>query len=431
MTCRDHVGATLLSNAIFSSPFEGRDIGLDRIAILRSAHEARKGLFASSMSVGGSSEEQTVKSKNTNDSSGASLFLQLPPEILRQIWAYMDIPMLGSVAQVHQGILKEHASGDTTWGSLVQKRFLINPKTKRPKPHGGKDWKDAYRTMHSCHRIPKCRWTNRKIVFAKQQQQQQQHHHPYHKMNAGTDSMDNAPSVSIWVLLNHREDCKTRVLPPLQDSNINNDLQPTTTSSRYLDFWVCLQNTRSSGASVTVDVMKAQLQLLSHQRNAYTEPCLQEPLADGYQWIMPRLIYKHCPDGNTITEDVAWEDVTDGVQLKPFEFCIVSIPFDCGQDVFETDFLARTWAMKIPYDVAKDNTSLASTDLYDDSMDVSETTTTMMNSNERMDEMGSVPANEKPLAMAWFVSEQEIWNNYCELPGGCLTLSNRDRRMHL
>jgi len=96
---------------------------------------------------------------------------QLPLELLRHVYSFMDISTMGSMAQVQRqqpsctnskesaaasvGALSDLACSNEIWGPLVEKRFLISPKIKRPKTYGGKDWKDAYCSMHKCQRLPK------------------------------------------------------------------------------------------------------------------------------------------------------------------------------------------------------------------------------------------------------------------------------------
>jgi len=424
---------------------------------------------------------------------------QLPLELLRHVYSFMDISTMGIMAQVQRqlpsctgskesaaasvGALSDLACSNEIWGPLVEKRFLISPKVKRPKTYGGKDWKDAYCSMHKCQRLPKCRFTARKAVFAKTI------HHPsnsdskesitsirrkhFHSNNNNdnTNSDDDDHSarsvllppcpltslmcpkkrppqlVSMWVLLNHTENCRTRILPNHTPPQVP---AATTTppTRRYIDMWVCLQNIQSNGVSIKVDSLKAQLRFLSMGGSVYKVPCLQHQASlpcGNCTWIGPRVMCQHTAgekatlrsssakscrakrpcvgnpndhdhDGN----DVAVVDMSDGVTLKPLEFCVVSIPFDCGSDdVYETDVLARTVSLQVPFSIMDDSTK------KNKSLLVGSDDTCNLQSYK-------LPSpQQQQVATAWFVPESDVWDQYCELPGGCLTLSDRERRVHL
>lgn len=324
-----------------------------------------------------SRHDETSDNDSTTNNTNMTL-LQLPSELLRHVYSFMDVPMLGKMAKVHNhGILRDLANAELLWGSLVQQRFQIatTNTNKRPKAFGGKDWKDSYRSMHLCNRMPKCRHTNRKTVFAKGKSEQQQ--------------------LSVWVTLHHTENCRTRVL---RTSNATNRQQ----RQRYVDFWVCLQNVKTSGPAIRVDVHNAQLQFLGGLGALYSESCVQEEWnCGGYgRWVLPRVLYKHSTKTNhnhSAAATVCNENkmiAQGGIWLKPLEFCMVSLPFACAQDCFETDVLARTVSLILPFST-------------------------------------STSASTTSEAEAWFVPESVVWDHYCELPGGCLTLSDRERRLHL
>lgn len=313
--------------------------------------------------------------------------LELPTEILGQIFLFMDIPMLGLMAQVHQGTLRELAMGDPTWSVLAKGRFQIASAVKRPKLYGGKDWKDAYRSLHQCHRMPKCRWTNRKPIFAK------------------GEGKTSTSSLSIWATLNHTENCRTRVL---RTSTSNR----TTPNPRYVEFWVCLQNVKTNGRSIRVDFSKAELRFLGGLGNLYAESCVNEELSCGYRWVTPRVLHHRKKGGSTDKATAA--RITDkAIWLKPMEFCMVSLPFACGQDLFETDVLARTVSLHVPF----------ATRHWKDTSD--SMTNVVMDCKMSPFELAEKDAE----AQAWFVQEGVIWENYVELPGGCLILSDRDNRL--
>ena len=396
--------------------------------------------------------DDTMNYLRENDegvSTRTSLLAQLPPELMRHVYAFMDIPMLGSMAQVHTGTLRYYACENLVWGKLVKRRFEIASTTKRSTAFGGKDWKDAYRSMHLCRRIPKCRSTSRKAIFAKgrqsQQREQQQQGIATREPSAG--ACDGA-GLSIWVGVNHTDNCRTRLLRSAANTE-NEDNNTDNTSRRYVDFWVCLQNPQSNGPSIQAQVCQSTLQFMGRRGNYYTESCLQERIptsCGGYRWMAPRWMKKpqqqqtnwrkHCSGKKAwaslpFVEDDSEEDISLGITLKPMEFCVVSIPFECGQDMFETDALARSVRIQVPYVLSSTIESGPTTsasfvrchqDEYvnGDKMEVDDTTW--------------VSTAKKPplsLSTAWFVSEHDIWDHYDVLPGGCLTLSDRDRRIHM
>jgi len=363
-------------------------------------------------------------------------WVDLPAELMRHVYAFMDIPMLGTMAQVHSAHLRNYACEDLVWSKLAKRRFGIS--TARPKACGGKNWKDAYRCMHLCHRLPKCRATNRKALFAK---------------GVGVSAKDANEvtfMLNVWVGVNHTDNCRTRVLrtrpPPAAavvpvaaglmnggaadqpNDGVIGQRDETSASRQYLDLWVCLQNPQSNGASIRVDILQSTIQLLSGIGELYSEPCLQEDYYTScgeYRYIMPRLIYKSKQKSSTRASAVlngSDDDdvIADGIFLKPMEYCVVSIPFACGQDVFETDALARAVAFQIPFFLAEN--SLGESKEEDMQMDDRSCLSSRM--------MKLLPSPSAK-ATAWFISEGDIWEQYCELPGGCVTLSDRDRRMHV
>lgn len=322
--------------------------------------------------------------ENMDENDDSIHLLELPTEILGQIFLFMDIPMLGTMAQVHQGTLRQLAMADPAWSVLAKDRFQIARAVKRPKLYGGKDWKDAYRCLHQCHRMPKSRWTNRKPIFAK------------------GEGKTSTSSLSIWVTLNHTENCRTRTLRTSSSS--------TTPNQRYVELWVCLQNVRTNGRSIKVNISKAELRFLSGLGNLYAEPCVNEELSCGYRWVTPRVVHHQKKGGSSGT---AARINDKEIWLKPMEFCMVSLPFACGQDLFETDVLARSVSLHVPF----------ATRHWKDASDSM--------TNVVLDcKMSPLELAEKDAeAQAWFVQEGVVWENYVELPGGCLCLSDRNTRI--
>mmetsp|Transcript_14872 Transcript_14872/g.22708 ORF Transcript_14872/g.22708 Transcript_14872/m.22708 type:complete len:259 (+) Transcript_14872:2-778(+) len=249
--------------------------------------------------------------------------------------------------QVMKGTLSHFVSNEKVWGKFVRNRFNIKTATSRPKLHGGPTWKEAYRQMSLCNRVPKSRYTSkRNIIFAK---------------NGGRMQGD---PVSVWVLLGHTDNCETR--QHTGGSTINNNSQ----RNRFVNLHVCLQNVKSNGIAV-VDALSSTLELLDGG-------------IGGVQgW--PEIVYQ----GKCHVSDV------DGVYiLKPFEFIIVCLKFDVGEDVKETDFLARALSFRVPV-------------------------TSKGNAVDEFVEKKLV----RYMATATFHPESYIWHYYSELPGGCLTFN--------
>lgn len=308
---------------------------------------------------------------------------ELPSELIRQVYSFMDIPMLGSMSQLHRGVLRRFANEELRWNQLVRKRFQIATTAKRPKTYGGLDWKHAYRSLHMCNRMPKSRWTNHKAIFAKSSQ----------------SSSSVSSSLAAWVTLYHTENCRTRVL---RTSNNENALIPR---RNYVDLWVCLQNTRSNGPAIKVDINDCELQFIGDLGNIVVEPCLQTKDLQ-YRVLHKQSNKKMANTSKRATSKRATRGTINKdnnvsaegyICLKSWEFCVVSIPFACGTDVFETDVLARTLSLRVPYLTGNNDAS----------------------------------GNNAGLSEAFFISENDVWDRYCELPGGCLTLTDRERRLHL
>ena len=340
--------------------------------------------------------------------------VELPPELLRHIYSFMDIPMLGNMSQVHNGILRHYANEDKLWIELVRKRFHLPTTTKRPKTYGGKDWKHAYQNLHACNRMPKSKYTNHKTIFAKGGSTTCS---PGGKHAQGHSSKSSS-SLSVWVTLYHTENCRTRLLRRRGEEN---------QQRRYVEFWVCFQNAKSSGPKIHVDITKCELQLLSSLGGTYFEPCLLQNKEEagrnvhgrGRSPSRYRILHrqqkekrlnnmtKNCvKDTNIYHEELT--TTTNMISIQPWEFCIVSIPFPCEvQDVFETDFLSRAISLRVPYSYIRS------------------TTTSHDHKKEKHEVL------EEMISEAWFVPESDIWDKYSTLPGGCLTLADRERRFHL
>lgn len=399
--------------------------------------------------------QQDDKPMKTKEES-PSFLVQLPPELLRHVYAFMDIPMLGTMAQVHTGNLQHFATENQIWSKLVKLRFGIATAAKRPKAFGGKDWKDSYRIMHGCHRVPKYRATSRKAVFAK----------GHGKLIASDGSNVVGAGLSVWVGINHTDSCRTRPLRTANfraddaaaaaagdnnnNDNMDNNNIPNQSTRRYVDLWICLQNPQSNGPPIEVNIAQSTLQFMGGMGNTYSEFWLQEQLltscGGGYRRIGPKMVYhkqqqeasrRRSSSSNnqqkrqqqqqsmfaSLPSSPATTSMDDNdilrcgiITLPPMDFCVVSIPFECGQDAFETDALARAVNLQVPFSVA-DTTAAPRNSDY--------------GGHYQQESAKQQSSFVSSFATAGFVSEGDIWEQYCALPGGCLTLSDRERRLHV
>jgi hypothetical protein len=349
------------------------------------------------------------------------LFCQLPNEIIRHVYTFFDIASLGSMAQINKRqsssddtidstnttstpspSLSSMAMDDDTWSDLVHRRFQINTLKTRSKSFGGANWKDAYRSLSQCNRAPKCRFTSsRKVIFAKSSNR-----------NNNT-KFQSTNSLSVWVLLNHTENCETRrtaaaaafVDYPFLSNIMRSNSTSTTPSTfesrnerRYIEFNVCLQNVKSSAGPITVDLLSTTLQVAAGMGS------YQAVLVKG----MPRMIHHHRQQHHhhhAISDNIMLMDEDthdDGLMvLQPFDFCVVTMSFACGYDVFETDLLARALTLRV-----------AIVDNNDD------------DDNMMSDQQHQEQQYQRQVS-ASFVPESDIWQCYMELPGGFLTLSDK------
>ena len=290
----------------------------------------------------------TVAERTTNE----GMFEDLPTELIHHIYSFFDIASLGNMAQVNcSGILSESASSNIVWESFVLRRFGTDHHQNHHNPtNRNHQLKEAFRTMSFCNRIPKSRYTStRKPIFAK------------------SGGGKHCNPVSSWVLLSHTPNCQTRRFPVAQyDHNMEGERRNDHSLDRFIELKVCLQNVKSNRGSITVDIMRATLDLMGS--------CTPQQLCQ-----QPRILF-HSRQEIPMLQGRNWND---GVELKPFEFCIVSMAFGCGSDTFETDVLARALALRIPM------------------------------------------ARSSEVITATFLPECDVWRYYTVLPGGCMSLQDK------
>lgn len=132
-------------------------------------------------------------------------------------------------------------------------------------------------------------------------------------------------------------------------------------------------------------------------------------LIDVGPW-KPQIILKRRFAHNDIAQHQATVDAEEwnakcgekDIILRPFEVVVLSVHISCPETfVYETDVLSSMAMIRVP--VAADG--------WPSIKDVD----------------GSTVVKKKDVSVARFLPEDEIWEYYCQLPGGCLSLTDRSR----
>ena len=355
------------------------------------------------------------------------LFNTLPDELLRIVISWMDIPCLALLIRTSKSsTIALMAADDKTWLSLVGRRFNIatNRSTSagppRSKSYGGSTWKAAYRSMSLAKRLPKCRQMPRKnVVFCK------------------GSNVNSCPSVNMWVMMNHTDDCNTRQVPrereisDTMENNENEDESSSIASSssddetprdRYVELRICVQNVRSGFRTVQVDIKNTTVSIVGMRGMSVVgiqEPRIVHKSGDDkktaeasgsskrtrYNSSRRRSVRRsylliNSDDDETLSEKNSFPTVTRYVTLKPFEFIVFTARVPCTIDMrYETDFLSRARCVDVPVSW----------------------TSNKPNANTLTRNFDSCYSE--------FISEFEIWEHYMELPGNCLTLVDRSHVM--
>jgi len=353
----------------------------------------------------------------------------LPEDLLDLLVTFADIPSLGALCQTcrpSHGTISYVASREKVWLRMFNLRFhLISMKPHHNQLHqkylsnsklyGGPTWKDAYRAMALTCRMPK--------MGAKYKKK--------HIFNKGSTVVVNDDSqqvlahktnfVAAWLMINHTEDCRLRYF-----SNYNHhhqDLQRPTIMSRtaqygsllqydhgvvYIQLQLAVQNTKSSCSKINVDVGSTTIQMYTSNGSIMTQRIIQSGV------LGPKVIYK--------SRRFVDEKYEGNVSLEPFEFAVIAINVPLSHQLqqeqdqqqyhqhitermhFETDFLSRARSICIPATCERSNVKQTGTELH---------------AKEKTVQVCST------LVIARFISENEIWDRYMELPGNCLVLIDR------
>lgn len=281
------------------------------------------------------------KSGSDSNNNGPNLFHSVPREVLSFIVLFLDIPSIGNLAQTckaENDSISQIVSSDKTWLHIVNSRFNTFPSGKsmsscRPKLYGGPTWKDAFRSMSVCNRIPKMRVLfKKKNIFAKGAGYSMQNDSTNDLSNTGfTEGIDSAsyPTtatskkrqnqfISTWVMINHTEDCNLRstsldvdgirqrhldfsgITRHMMNNNSNNNHHQTRTNRNsnrtrtrttpYIELQLAFQNTKSGFCTVNVDVLKTTVQMMCDNEQDNGSILTQRIIRHGP--LKPRIIHR-------------------------------------------------------------------------------------------------------------------------------------------
>mmetsp|Transcript_8242 Transcript_8242/g.12420 ORF Transcript_8242/g.12420 Transcript_8242/m.12420 type:complete len:449 (-) Transcript_8242:33-1379(-) len=443
-------------------------------------------------------QASVLVTKSENGSLG-NLFHLLPPDILYHLIQFLDIPSVGVLAQTSKpesGSISELANSEATWLCIVNRRFNVFTSSRcvrscRPKLYGGPTWKDAYRSLASSNRIPKMRVLfKKKTIFAKgagyfmdlnqgckTEARGEACHSNDTTAPCSSCSMTKVQTVSkareeeaavrkkrrdqfvsMWVMINHTEDCNLRFTSLLNDrthlfgrhmSQVTADRRIINRLTPYIELQLAFQNTKSGFCNLIVDVSKTTVHMRCQNRQNDKSTFTQSIIRHGL--LKPRIIYRSI--GNEVLyqengmkpnrrsfssfyesgmrNSVLGDQITSHklekrstsfhtlsslasypLSLRPFEFVIVSVNvplthyMNSQENIrFETDFLSRAISLSTPVTLQCDNDQCKTND----------------NKSQTIDNH----ALYSSMSSAKFSSEHDIWESYMQLPGNCLALTDR------
>jgi len=377
------------------------------------------------------------------------------------ILGYMDISSLAALSMTHKAIENENiaslASDDITWYALIQSRFgigcshrrsvrkqnqkgvvlvstsltarsLVDGMTmgrkRRPTTYGGSNWKGAYRSLSSTMRIPETSITSGShnksgsgggAVFAS----------PCLPSRRGSNISSVADHFGVWCMVNHAENCRTKTVQgqmarrgrgrnrrctARQPVNL-----PYRLDRRYIELKLCLQNTKSGfGRVVIPDITKMKIATVDEEdyfSSFSWNKCFDEcdatfQLIEAGPWAPKILTRRRFGDDDSACMDAEeWNgncDVKD-IILRPFEVVVLSVHVSCPNGfVYETDALSSMSSIRVPV-------------VADGWPSIKGATCT------------ELAITKKDVSIAKFLPEDSLWEYYCQLPGGCLSLVDRSR----
>lgn len=326
---------------------------------------------------------------------------------------------------------------------------------RRPASYGGRDWKSAYRSLSETMRIPETYLTGSGpggvAVFASTKK----------SVSNGQDVA--SYYLGVWCMVNHTEDCHTKTVIggrwrtkrhrgvmdgrgpiTVNDNNLSPPL-PYRTDRRYIELKICLQNTKSGYGQVVIPDVRS-IQITSFHEEKYFDS-----LGDGWNDCrvggheMTFEIVKEGPWSprialrrrvyNDACDDMqdGWEDPNDNKNddkmltsliLCPFEVVIMSVHVSCPEShTYETDTLSCMSSVRVP--IVADGWPTTNT-IGKGSMEKGRCS---------CDSGGGVYGGighdwnmkKRDVSIARFLPEDDLWEYYCLLPGGCMSLTDRSR----
>ena len=350
-------------------------------------------------------------------------FGDLPEEVLRHIIKYMDIPSLAVISMIQKpnnetNNISALAVDDTTWYTLIKNRFGIgcnhrrisrsNKQTqgvvlrsmklssssssltsfrdrpkRRPKSYGGSTWKEAYRCLATTMRMPETSLSSGSImaVFA-------------------SPSLRRKSDLGVWCMVNHRENCRTKTVEQVgrrRRRNHQPNSLPYRSDKRYIELKLLLQNTKSGYGSIIIpNVATTRIASVHEDEDGIPFEDSTFKVISAGQW-RPKIILRRRFADDDMAQQRALDDLEEwnathqnqkDIILRPFEVVVLSLHVSCPETfVYETDCLSCMSSIRV-----------------------------LMATN-----------GKKDVSTARFINEEELWEYYSQLPGGCLSLKDRSR----
>lgn len=408
---------------------------------------------------------------------GGDLFDKLPEEVLRSILSYMDIPSIGRLSATHKPKdknLAALASDEDTWYKLAQLRFGIGcnhkrrrskkkknvvlvtrgsssslsslevfsssssasstsaagpgeKRRRRPQTYGGATWKDAFRSLNLAMRIPETGITSGSaatsggpvfaspsIRWSKRSGSSRSHCKPQLQQHQHQVEFNASKFLGIWCMLNHAENCQTKLCTnSAADRRRRLLCLPYRLDMRYVELKLCLQNTKSGFGTICIPSLE-MIQVVTIDEEDYFSawgwdkcdadyPLTFNILKNG-PWG-PKVLLRQCVDNGRSSDTDYALNVKDAIILRPFEVMVLSIHIACPFDmIYETDVLSTMSSIRIPV-----------------------TSMNQDGNNFTNQQHHLLRQNEGSIASARFIEEDALWEYYSQLPGGCLSLTDRSR----
>jgi hypothetical protein len=182
---------------------------------------------------------------------------------------------------------------------------------------------------------------------------------------------------------------------------------------RYIELKLCLQNTKSGFGTICIPRLD-MIQVVTMEEEDYFAawgwdkcdadyPLTFNILKNG-PWG-PKVLLRQCVDNERSSDTEHALNVKDAIILRPFEVVVLSIHIACPFDmIYETDVLSTMSSIRIPV-----------TSLCHEA------------NNFTTQQQQLLRQNEGSIASARFIEEDALWEYYSQLPGGCLSLTDRSR----